>query len=366
MKAFEIINELETWVPIELIDSWDNTGLQVGNPELEIDGVLIAMDVTDNVIDKAIKEGFNMIVTHHPFIFKPLENLVFNNYKSTLIKKIIKNDIIIYNAHTNLDLAHGGINDELARLFKMQNTTYLNESKFQELVKLVIYVPQTHQQEMLEVISKAGAGYIGNYSNSSFAVKGTGRFKPLEGNNPFMGTTGKSEEVHELRIETVVKKNNLEKTIQLVKESHPYEEVALDILPMLNKGETYGYGRVGNIEKSSLQSLAELTKQVLELDQLRVYGNTVEEISRIAVCGGAGADFIKDAKRHNAQVYITGDIKYHDAQLAYEEGMVLIDGTHYGTEKIILPVIEKKLTEYTKGNIKISILNDSSFNYLSY
>lgn len=295
-----------------------------------------------------------------------MENLILNNYKGILLKKIIKHDIIIYNAHTNLDLAYGGINDQLAKLFKMENTTYLNESKSQELIKLVVYVPQTHQQEIFKAISKAGAGYIGNYSDSSFSVKGTGRFKPLEESNPFMGKTGELEEVLELRIETVVKKNNLEKTIQLIKESHPYEEVALDIFPMLNKGDVYGYGRVGNIERCSLQSLAELTKQVLELDQLRVYGNIAEDISRIAVCGGAGADFIKDAKRHNAQVYITGDIKYHDAQLAYEEGIVLIDGTHYGTEKIILPIIEKKLSEYTKGSLNISIFNDSSFNYLSY
>lgn len=366
MKASEIIKKIEQWAPLSLVDTWDNTGLQIGDPEQMIKGIILSMDVTEDVVEEAIREQSNMIVTHHPFIFRPLDNLILNTYKGRLIKKIISNDILIYNAHTNLDLAVDGINDQLALLFKMKDTEILSEMSTEELVKVAVYVPETHQKNILGALSVSDAGHIGDYSECSFTVKGTGRFKPLSGSNPFIGSTGKLESVAEVRIETIVKKDLLQRTLDMIKEEHPYEEVAFDIFPILNKGKGYGYGRVGNIEGCSLKGLAEATKALLNLDEIRVYGSRQEIINRIAVCGGAGSDFIRDAAKKGAQVYITGDIKYHDAQLAYEEGIVIIDGTHYGTERIILPIMERKLIEYTHNSIKTRIHEDRSFHFESY
>lgn len=366
MKASEIISKIEEWTPRNLVDSWDNTGLQVGRPNQTVNGILIAMDVTDGLVQKAIETNCNMIITHHPFLFRPLESLVFNDYKGNLIRNIILNDIVIYNAHTNLDLADGGINDRLAQLFGMTSTEILSGSTSEDLVKVAVYVPKTHEGKILQALSDSGAGSIGEYGDCSFSLEGTGRFRPMEGSNPYLGTTGVLESVDESRIETIVRKENLQNTLDRIRASHPYEEVALDIYPLLNKGKSHGYGRVGNIEGCSLSQLADITKQVLQLERVRVYGTSRGKIERIALCGGAGADFIRDASMKGAQVYITGDIKYHDAQLAYEEGIVLIDGTHYGTERIILPVLEKKLADYSGGKIKIEVYEDNSFNFECY
>jgi len=366
VKASDIIKKIEQWAPQNLVDTWDNTGLQIGDPEQMIKGIIISMDVTEEVVEEAIREQCNMIVTHHPFIFRPIDRLILNTYKGRLIKKIISNDILIYNAHTNLDLAEEGINDQLAVLFKMKDTEILSELSTEELVKVAVYVPETHQNNILEALSESGAGHIGDYSECSFTVKGTGRFRPQAGSNPFLGSTGKLESVAEVRIETIVKKDLLQTTLDMIKEEHPYEEVAFDIFPMLNKGKGFGYGRVGNIDDCSLKELAESTKALLNLDEIRVYGSDQDYINRIAVCGGAGSDFIKDVAKKGAQAYITGDIKYHDAQLAYEEGIVIIDGTHYGTERIILPVMENRLNEYTHNSIKIRIHEDRSFHFVCY
>ncbi len=366
MKAWEIIRRFESWAPTELVDSWDRTGLQIGDPDQIIEGIVVALDVTEEVVDKAIENSCDMIISHHPFLFSPLDNLIMDNYRGALIKKIIKNDIVIYNAHTNLDVASGGINDELARLFEMNNTRLLRESARSELVKLVVYVPQTHQQDILEAFSEAEAGHLGNYSDCSFSAEGTGRFRPEEGSDPFLGSRGELESVPEAKMETIVEKNNLERTLRTVKDRHPYEEIAFDIYPLLNKAKVFGYGRVGDVEECTLQELAEYSKAIFGLQDIRVYGNIEGNITRIAVCGGGGSDFIGDAARENAQVYITGDIKYHDVQYAFEQGMALIDGTHYGTEKIILPLIKEKLDEYTEGNLKIIVHEDRSFHHRAY
>ena len=366
MKASEIIRKIEQWAPKGLVDSWDNTGLQVGNPDQDISGILVSMDVTDGVVQRAIEQNHNMIITHHPFIFKPMDSLVFKGYRGSLLRRIIENGIIIYNAHTNLDLAEGGINDRLAELFGMRNIKILGNSKNEDLAKLAVYVPKTHEKDILDSLSASGAGHLGDYRDCSFAVDGTGRFRPMEGSNPYLGSAGKLESVNESRIETIVKMEDLQATLDRIKAAHPYEEVAYDIYPLLNKGNSYGYGRVGEIGECSLEELADMAKEVLELNSLRIYGSCDVKIRRIAVCGGAGADFIKAASHEGAQVYITGDIKYHDAQLAYEEGIVLVDGTHYGTERIILPVIEQKLSEYTEGKIKIEVFEDDSFNFECY
>lgn len=366
MKASEIIGRIEKWIPEALVDSWDNTGLQVGSPDQTIKGILISMDVTDGVVQRAIEQDRNMIVTHHPFIFEPMDKLVFKGYRGNLIRRIIEHGIVIYNAHTNLDLAAGGVNDRLAQLFGMSNIEVLSNFKSEELVKLAVYVPKTHERNILEALSASGAGHLGKYRDCSFAVDGTGRFKPMEGANPYLGTRGKLESVAEARIETIIRKEDVHIVLEGVKAEHPYEEVAYDIYPLLNKGDAYGYGRVGEIEACTLKELAEAVKELLQLEDVRVYGNCEDKISRIALCGGSGAGFIKEASLKGSQVYITGDIKYHDAQQAYEEGVVLIDGTHYGTERIILPVMEEKLIEYTEGKISIEVYEDNSFNFSCY
>ena len=338
----------------------------MGSLNQEITGVVVSMDVTSDVLDWAIREGCNMIVTHHPLIFRPLKTIITDTYPGKLLGKILKRDLVIYNAHTNLDQAHGGINDRLAELFDLKNPEYISETVEERLLKMVVYVPQTHVDEIYRALTMAEAGNIGDYSDCSFSAEGTGRFRPLEGSSPFIGQKGKLEEVAETRIETIIRKADLGKTLEKIMEYHPYEEPAYDIYPLENRADKYGYGRIGDIEPLTMEELASLTKRLLGISHVRVYGNSTSKISRLALCGGAGSDFIGEAAHKGAQVYITGDIKYHDAQMAHEKGLILIDGSHYGTERIILPVIKNKLDEVAGERIRILVHEDMSFHYRTY
>lgn len=240
---------MNNWAIPELIDSWDNTGFQIGDENKEVKRILLALDLDSKVLEKAIKDEFQMIITHHPLIFQPIKSITNLNYKGKLIHELIKNEILVYNAHSNLDQAEGGVNDVLAQLLGLENCKILKENHIEEI-------------------------------------------------------------------------------------------------------NSYGYGKIGDVDSVNLVEYLDFIKKKLKIDKLIVYGDFDKKISRVAVCGGSGSGFINDAYRKNACIYITGDIKYHDAQLADELGLILIDPGHYHTEKIILPVIKEYLLE---GNNELYI-----------
>lgn len=362
MKVKDVVNTIEKWAKKDFIDSWDKTGFQIGDLEEQVSGILISLDVTDLVISKAIEENANLIITHHPFIFKPLESITFDNYQGKLIQKIIKNNLTIYNLHTNLDIAPNGINDVLADTFTMKNTVSIEDVIYESLYKIITFVPEEYTEKILQAYENAGAGHIGNYSNCTFTSSGTGRFIAMEGSNPFIGSEGVIERVKEVKVEAVVKEENIERTIESIIENHPYEEVSYDIIPLKNFIGKYGYGKIGDIQEIDLSALIELVKKKLDLDYIKVYGELETKVNRIAVCGGSGSDFITSAAKKGAQVYITGDIKYHDAQLAHENGIILIDGTHYGTESLILEKIMDYLKENVSHTLRITVFEDKVFN----
>ena len=260
MKAKEIIKLMNQWASPELIDSWDNTGFQIGNDEKEIRKILIALDLDSKVLEKAICENYQMIITHHPLIFKPVKSITTLEPKGNLIYNIIKNEIVIYNAHTNLDQAKGGVNDELARLLGLKNTKTLYQTS-------------------------------------------------------------------------------------------------------INETEIFGYGKIGEIEEINLMDYVKFIKEKLDIDYLTIYGNSDRKINRVSVCGGGGSDFIYNAYEEGACIYITGDIKYHDAQLADELGITLIDAGHYHTEKVILPVIKDYLIK-SNNKLHIDVWNKPSPSYM--
>lgn len=253
---------MNQWAKPSLIDSWDNTGFQVGDDNREVERILIALDLDSNVLEKAINEDFQMIITHHPLIFKPMKSITNLNYKEKLIYELIKNEIVVYNAHTNLDQAEGGINHELGRLLGLKNSETLRPND-------------------------------------------------------------------------------------------------------LNETDIYGYGKIGDIEDIDLLDYLEEIKKNLKRDYVTVYGDVKKKINRVAVCGGSGADFIYDAYKKGACIYISGDIKYHDAQLGYELGLTIIDAGHYDTEKIILPIIKDYLKK-KDNKFYIEIWDKPSPNYKIY
>lgn len=360
MKASDIVQLMEQWAPPYLIDEWDNTGFQLGDMEKEVNKIIVALDLDRQVLKEALEEKAEMIITHHPLIFKPLKAIRKQNYKESLIMDLIREDIVVYNAHTNLDLAVDGVNDELAKLLNLKNVQPLKVNYVEPLYKFVVFVPKSHASTIREVLGNEGAGFIGNYSHCTYNVEGIGTFMPLEGTSPYIGELNKLEEVEEIRIETIVEKKALKRVVAKVLEHHPYEEVAYDIYPLENKGKSFGYGRVGEIARTKLAEYLDLVKRQLNLDKLIVYGNLDKEISKVAVCGGSGATFIHDAYLKGADVYITGDVKYHDSQYANELGLTIVDAGHFDTEKVILPVIKKYIEEKTQKAVTVKVYDKSS------
>lgn len=357
---------MNMWTRPALIDNWDNTGFQIGNANKKINKILLSLDLDRKSLNKAINEGYDMIISHHPFIFKPLKSITSNNHKGKMILDIIQNDIIVYNAHSNLDLAENGVNDELAKLMRLRNPKILKEIISEELVKLAVYTPKTHAELIRKTLGDVGAGYIGQYSHCTFNGEGVGTFLPMENTNPYIGTIGKIEEVEEIKIETILKRKDIDIVLNELINVHPYEEVAYDLYPLLNKTQSYGYGRVGEVEERTLVDFIGFIKNILQTESVTVYGEKNKKIKKVALCGGSGSEFIIDAYNSGADVYITGDIKYHDAQFAHELGLTIIDAGHYHTEKVVLPVVKKYLKDKVDKNIEITTFMESGLPYRIY
>ncbi|MGI6092459.1 MAG: Nif3-like dinuclear metal center hexameric protein [Veillonellaceae bacterium] len=344
IKCQSIINELEKLAPRDLAEDWDNVGLLVGSPDQDISKILIALDVTDNVVDQAITNNSDMIVTHHPLIFKGIKNIRTDLPHGKLLAKLIKNDIAVYTAHTNLDIAAGGINDILASKLNLTNVQSLSPGHSEKLLKLAVFVPDTHAEAVRAAICDAGAGHVGNYSHCTFQTDGTGTFMPLEGTNPFLGSQGELEQVREVRLETVMSEKICNKVIKAMLKAHPYEEVAYDLYQLANTRPQLGLGRIGSL--SAPKSLAEFVdevKQALGINLVNVAGPENKSIWKVAVCGGSGASLIHSAAFAGADVLVTGDVKYHEAQEAVAAGIVIVDAGHFATEVVIVDYLSNYL-----------------------
>lgn len=331
-RVVEIIEDL---APQSLAREWDKVGLQVGSYHQQVDSVLVTLDVNRQVLEEAVAADVDLIISHHPFIFTELAAINFDSPQGQLIKKAVQNEIAIYAMHSNYDIAPGGLNDLLADKLEVENTQVLQITSEQQLKKLVVFVPEEAVEEVRSALVAAGAGWIGNYSHCTFQQSGQGTFKPLAGTDPYLGTQGEVSEVAEKRIETIVPEGKLASVLEAVLEAHPYEEVAYDVYPLDNQGEVVGIGRIGRIEARSLEEYSRLVKKKLSLKTVKVVGKLDQKVEKVALCSGSGADFIKPAAAKGADLLITGDLKFHEAQAAEAEGLAVIDAGHYGTEKIM-------------------------------
>ncbi len=349
VTVHKIMGIVEELAPGRLAESWDNVGLQLGSATNKVNKVFLALDLSDSVLTEAIGWGADLIITHHPVIFQGITHLRTDLPLGRRLAKLIQNDINVYVAHTNLDIAENGLNDLLARQLGLESVSVLKVNGHQEYYKLVVFVPEGYQDEVLEAISKVGAGWIGNYSHCSFQAPGTGTFKGETGINPFIGKPGELEKAKELRLETIVPKENLSLVLRAMLEVHPYEEVAYDLYPLANTGPAYGLGRIGTLsQEMTLKDFAEVVKGRLNVSQVRVWGELNREIKTVGLCGGAGAELITTAAFRGADVFLSADIKYHDGQKAADAGMAVIDAGHFSTERPVIPY----LAEYIKYRLK--------------
>lgn len=326
-----IIERFEQLAPKGIAMPNDRIGLQLGSLRKDVRKVLVALDVTEDVVEEAIREEAELIIAHHAIIFRPLEDLQTDEPAGRLYAKLIKHDIAVYIAHTNLDAAEGGVNDLLAGALGLRETELLRFVHAEKLKKLVVFVPDTHHAQVLDALFKAGVGRIGEYSNCSFNLSGEATFMPSGEAQPFIGEAGVLERVAETRIETVVPESLLRLAVQAVVAAHPYEEVAYDVYPIDHQAKRYGIGRVGLLPETamSLGELAEQVKEAFALDAVRVVGDLDKPVRKAAVLGGSGGKFVGDALKAGADVLITGDIDYHTAQDAKATGLALIDAGHH-------------------------------------
>lgn len=344
MKIKEITKAIEDFAPLHLQESWDNSGIQVGNPENEITGVLLCTDVREEIVDEAIERGANMIISHHPLLFRGLKKIVGRTYQERIVAQAIKHDITIYCAHTNMDSACNGVNFKMAEKLELNNVRILCP-QHDKLRKLIVFVPNDSVAHVEEAMHDAGAGKLGNYDHCSYQLNGEGRYRALDGANPF---AGKVDELHcepEVRVEVLVHKALCNKVVAAMLKAHPYEEPAFDIIALENSDKYAGLGVIGDIEPMDARKFLNLVKKAFEVNTIRYSGNLDHDVSRIAMCGGAGVEFIDAAKSQGADVYITGDMKYHEFQ-GNEDSIILADIGHYESEhytkEIFYDIIKKK------------------------
>lgn len=342
----DVFKLMEDLAPKDKAYEWDNVGLQVGSYNHHPKKIMITLDVLESVVDEAIANNVNLIIAHHPLLFKPLKQINLNTPNGRIISKLIRHDIHVYAAHTNLDVVPFGVNDMLADQLELKNTKELISLGNETMYKYAVHVPVTHKDKVKEALGDAGAGQQGEYSHCSFQTKGKGSFKPLAGAEPYIGKIGEITNVDEIKIEAIVPESKLNKTIQNVIAAHPYEEPAYDIIKLNNKGESYGLGRIGEINEMNLEAYVLEVKEKLNLTDVRVVGDLNKKIKKVAVLGGSGEKYINDAINKEADVYITGDISFHPAQNALEMGLAVIDAGHY-----IESVMKSKVQNYLQNKL---------------
>ncbi|WP_027088313.1 Nif3-like dinuclear metal center hexameric protein [Cohnella panacarvi] len=344
-----IIQFIERLAPKHYAVEGDKIGLQVGSAAREVRRVLVALDVNSAVVEEAAKLGAELIIAHHAVIYRPLAHLRTDTPAGALAARLLRNDIAVYISHTNLDTAEGGMNDWMAEALGLTGRDVLEEVHTDKLFKLVVFVPETHQDKVRAALFGAGAGWIGNYSHCSFNSEGTGTFLPREGTQPFIGQQGRLESAAEIRIETVVPQSVRKAVVSAMLKAHPYEEVAYDLYPMDLKGRSFGLGRVGVLpQPETLDQFAERVKQALDVPFVRIVGDGSRPIRKVAVLGGSGAKYIRHATFAGADVLVTGDIDYHSAQDAEAAGLAIVDPGH-NAEKIMKPKLAEWLQEQLKS-----------------
>ena len=359
MNIGELIKYLDGWVPPGAAWEKDNVGLQAGSTAQGIKNIMLCLELDEEVLKESIQKKCNFIFTHHPLIFNPIKKLdTERNSKAKLIAKVIKNEITVYSAHTNLDFTKGGVSFELANVLNLKKIRFLELQESNQF-KVVTFIPVESLNKVSDAVFNAGAGIIGEYDNCSFQVNGLGTFKGSKKSNPIVGKKSRIESVNEVRFEFIVDAWKLNGVIASLKKAHPYEEPAYDVYPLKNKNVNYGYGTIGELEKSMSEKefLAHVIKSTKATNLKYCTGNK-RNVSKVAVCGGAGSDLLNAAIENNADAFITADIKYHTYNDAAGK-ILLIDAGHYETEIHSLNVVQRKIKKFLFNHQKIKVLKYS-------
>ncbi|MDD4526944.1 MAG: Nif3-like dinuclear metal center hexameric protein [Candidatus Margulisbacteria bacterium] len=340
LKVSSIVNYLEEKYPSKFSFEWDNCGLQIGTRDREVSKALLCLTLTSAIIEKAISEKVDLIVTHHPLIFKPLTMIDTSKYWGKNIELLLKNEICVYSLHTNFDVNVNGVSDVLAEKYGFTKTKVLSPM-FTDLYKIVTYIPKDKFEEFKGKFLELNVGNLGNYSHCSFSTSGEGTFLPNSEASPFIGQNGVLEKVDEIKIETIVKDTDLDKVVSTMKSFHPYEEPAYDVFSIKNKDKSIGLGRYVVLDEEKR------VEDFLSVFNGHLYGNVSldRKVKRIAFSGGSGASLVAKVAAMDIDLFITGDIDYHTAVDAEELGLSILDIGHYESEMPAMYYLKSILTD---------------------
>ena len=363
MKLGELVKAFEQIAPFSLQEDYDNSGIQFGNPENEIKRGLVCIDITEEIIDEAIEKQCDLVISHHPLIFRGIKKLTGKHYTERALIKAIKHDISLISVHTNLDSVINGVNKKLAEKLGLTDLKVLQPRKGL-LKKLVTFCPVDHAEKVREAIFQAGAGQIGEYDCCSFNLEGKGSFRGGDSTNPFVGEKGQIHYEPEVRIETILPDYLENVVLKAMFNAHPYEEVAYDIYPLDNTFDKAGAGITGKLpEQMTEKEFLVFVKDQLGIPVIRHSEFTGKKIVKVALCGGSGSFLIDRALSAGADIFITADIKYHDF-FDVRGKMLLADVGHYESEQftkeILYEIVTKKFTNFAL------LISDQSTNPVRY
>jgi dinuclear metal center YbgI/SA1388 family protein len=364
MKLKDICSYLDTAVPISFQEDYDNSGLQIGSPEKEVSSVLLTLDITSEVLDEAITKKCDLIVSHHPLIFRGIKKLTGSSFTEKILLNAIRADIAIYSAHTNLDSLSNGVSRKMAEKLNLQQIKVLSPLK-DRLLKLVTFIPEKYLDKVSTALYEAGAGVIGNYDQCGFSVSGIGSYRAGENCSPFAGEKGELHFENEARFETILFSHLKEKVIKTLLDVHPYEEVAYDIYALENDNSGIGLGCSGVLaEPVGEDAFLRLVSSVFKAKGIRYSKLTGKPVNKVALCGGSGASLISSAISSGADAYITSDIKYHNFFDA-DDTILLIDTGHFESEKFSTEILyDLIIKKFPKFAVRFSETNTNPINYL--
>lgn len=361
VRVSDIIRIMEEIAPAALAEEWDNVGLQIGQRDWPVKKIRVALDPTPEVVSQACSENIDVLITHHPLFFKPIKKIDFDTPVGRIIAGAANHQMALFAAHTNMDSAANGLNDALALQLGIKETAIMEPSASPAECKLVVYVPADHKQAFLNTLFETTAGKIGDYANCSFMASGQGTFKPGATSQPYSGIVGKVNYADEFRVETIVSRKDLPQIVNHLIEHHPYETMAYDVYPLLPQANAQGLGRVGDLhETMPLEALARYAKTKLKVSTMRVVGKLDMIVQKVAICTGSGASLLPSFFNSGADVFVTGDLRYHDARMIEEAGKGGIDIGHFESEYTFKEIIADRLRQamIQKGiDVRIDVCN---------